>query len=568
MRSTGQALSGVANTGDHPLGCHWRPVAADAFAVLDLPPARSRAVAVVRNLILAEAYIVGRADPDRWVSYSRRREFYAVRRSRYRPATYTYDLIVQAVDDLHALGLLAHQKMPPGNLGWQSRFKASRALLEALNQAPPVVVHEPKECILLRDQADELVPYKETVQTRQWRRNLEKINKALLSVTLGLKGHSIREGEPLRIENANIGPARARLHRVFNQSSFSLGGRFYGAWWQNIPKAYRAHITINGAPTVEMDYPRLHPTLLYAECGRPMSGDPYNTPNADRRLVKVAFNTLMNADTRAAAIRAIADKIGGKGAFATAEALVREIETKHAPISHNFGSGAGRRLMRQDSDMTEYLLLRLIKRGIVALPVHDSYIVKETDKGALLETMAKTLHKLVLNNPAASTTYSNNIPQYGASSPGCCASPLPSLGPLSFVTSACGPPAGSVVVFFPALFGSPELSVLASEVLNWRGGLAPAGIPRAVRHELQRRSLRHADLADRVGVSGSQFSNILRGRFGASSAVAQGIRDFLIEGAKTVGISVGEMAALAPNAHVNVAALATTDPNLRLERII
>src|SRR5215831_18007793 len=51
------------------------------------------------------------------------------------------------------------------------------------------------------------------------------------------------------------------------------------------------------------------------------------------------------------------------------------------------------------------------------------------------------------------------------------------------------------------------------------------------------------------------------GRFGASLAVAQRIRDFLIEGAKTVGISVSQTAALAPHAHVNETALAATGPN-------
>ena len=63
-----------------------------------------------------------------------------------------------------------------------------------------------------------------------------------------------------------------------------------------------------------------------------MYDDPYN-----RRLVKRAFNSLVNADSRAPAIRAIADEIGGVGAFTKAEALVRDIETKHAPIAHKFG---------------------------------------------------------------------------------------------------------------------------------------------------------------------------------------------------------------------------------------
>ena len=69
---------------------------------------------------------------------------------------------------------------------------------------------------------------------------------------------------------ADVGLASNQLHRVFNQGSFSLGGRFYGGWWQNIPAECRAAITINGDPTIEMDYPRLHPTLLYDELGLEM----------------------------------------------------------------------------------------------------------------------------------------------------------------------------------------------------------------------------------------------------------------------------------------------------------
>jgi hypothetical protein len=66
--------------------------------------------------------VVGRADPKKWLSYSRRPEFYAGRRGRYWPKTYTYDTIVHTVDQLAALGFLDHEKMPPGNLGWQSRL--------------------------------------------------------------------------------------------------------------------------------------------------------------------------------------------------------------------------------------------------------------------------------------------------------------------------------------------------------------------------------------------------------------------------------------------------------------
>jgi hypothetical protein len=52
---------------------------------------------------------------------------------------------------------------------------------------------------------------------------------------------------------------------------------------------------------------------------------------------------------------------------------------------------------------------------------------------------------------------------------------------------------------------------------------------------MRRRNQRHRDVAVRIGVSRPQFENILQGRFGASSKVAGRIREFLIEGASTVG---------------------------------
>ena len=52
------------------------------------------------------------------------------------------------------------------------------------------------------------------------------------------------------------------LSRVFNDIGFETGGRFYGGWWQNIPKEYRANIVIDRKPTVEFDYSTIHPTML------------------------------------------------------------------------------------------------------------------------------------------------------------------------------------------------------------------------------------------------------------------------------------------------------------------
>ena len=42
------------------------------------------------------------------------------------------------------------------------------------------------------------------------------------------------------------------------------GGRYYGGWWQQIPKEWRQEIRIGNTPTVEIDYSGLHIVILYA----------------------------------------------------------------------------------------------------------------------------------------------------------------------------------------------------------------------------------------------------------------------------------------------------------------
>src|SRR3954451_20703608 len=132
-----------------------------------------------------------------------------------------------------------------------------------------------------------------------------------MSAAIGLRSGLVTEGASLQVGKCKIGAASNKLHRVFNRGKFSLGGRFYGGWWQNIPADSRATIKINGADTVELDYPRLHPTLLYSLAGKAMDGDPYDLVGWPRDLVKVGFNTLVNADTPLGARSRLASNLGG-----------------------------------------------------------------------------------------------------------------------------------------------------------------------------------------------------------------------------------------------------------------
>src|SRR5258708_3885838 len=91
----------IDHTRDHPLSRHWRPIDPDAFHALRLPPARSRAAAITRAQIIPEAFVVGRADPTVWISYSRRRAFYTGR-ERYWPPKFMVLLSAAPVAILHA----------------------------------------------------------------------------------------------------------------------------------------------------------------------------------------------------------------------------------------------------------------------------------------------------------------------------------------------------------------------------------------------------------------------------------------------------------------------------------
>ena len=190
---------------------------------------------MVGHRFITEAFVVGRADPDGWISYSRRYEFYSARRGRYWPTTYTYDTIVPAVDQLAAAGLLEHEKMPSGNRGRQSRFRASPELHKRLSDAPLAVLHDPHELVILRDHEGNLVDYSDTERSRRWRRNIEEINEGIMSAAIELRSGLVRNGDPLQVGKSKIGAASNKLYRVFNRGKFTLGGRFYGPWWQNIP---------------------------------------------------------------------------------------------------------------------------------------------------------------------------------------------------------------------------------------------------------------------------------------------------------------------------------------------
>jgi len=226
------------------------------------------------------------------------------------------------------LGCLEHDRKSPGNLRWQSRFRAAPTL-KSVNISR--VLYDPVELIRLKDDDGRLTDYRDTNNTISIRRRIEEINEALSTARLQLTGPTIEtDGLLLRVDDAHLlYTAMRTLYRLFNRSSFACGGRFYGAWWQQIPKNIRPNLLIESEPTIEHDYPQLHPNMLYAEIGTHLEGNAYDIEGWPRNLVKRAFNIVVNADNYDSARWAIALEIAGKGAYARAASLIEAIKRRH-----------------------------------------------------------------------------------------------------------------------------------------------------------------------------------------------------------------------------------------------
>ena len=260
---------------DLPLTLNWAPLESHAYDFLGLSKLNPLATKA-RMQILTEALAAG----DRWISYSRFKQFYTHGQRYYRD-TYTYAGILPAVDQLAAAGMIEHEKMRPGHRGFQSRFRASPALLAETTKVE--IIYEPMEIIIVRDVNGLPIDYRDNRQTRAMRRRLQGLNEGLVAQQIGLGGRIIREGD--RLDNG--GRAQVQLNRIFHRGDFSLGGRFYGGHWQNIGDRHR--LNINGQPTVEVDYVAIHVHLLYQEIGKPMPADPYDLDGWPRNQAKLAL---------------------------------------------------------------------------------------------------------------------------------------------------------------------------------------------------------------------------------------------------------------------------------------
>ena len=216
----------------------------------------------------------------------------------------------------------------------------------------------------------ENLQYRDTAQTRAWRQTMQSINDWLAIAHIEVESGAVND------EGTEIDVNQRALYRVFTDK-WTQGGRMYGAFWVNMPKAERFRsIRIGGKRPVEVDYKQAHPTMLYGEAGVPIPTDSYAIPGIPldcREDVKALFNAMLNARSELNRYPTGIKPIAG---LSCTKAVAR-IKDYHAPIASAFQTGKGLQLQRKESDIVIDVLLALRGKGIVALPIHDALLVAE-----------------------------------------------------------------------------------------------------------------------------------------------------------------------------------------------
>lgn len=325
-----------------------------------------------------------------------------IQSGRYAVKSLTYKTFKQAFDGLLALEYLEiHRKgfnsKSAYNQSYRTRINATEKLVTLCASfvagkdisyvRVPAVGSDIDELIILRDKEKKSVDYEESEFTRRSRSNLEFINAVISSrrYELSLSGHERDDLTERLIKSYNDDPEftqpyidfeAVRLYRIFSDNSFSRGGRFYRGWWQNVPKAYRPRITIDGQSVIEIDFSAFHPSILYAQQGVALDFDAYDIhPKVSRNLGKVAFNALLNAKGMPRKPSDFHEELTGISWVNYLDLMME----KHSRLTADgkFLNGYGLEVQFMDSELAETILMHFARKDVPCLPIHDSFIVSQ-----------------------------------------------------------------------------------------------------------------------------------------------------------------------------------------------
>lgn len=404
-------------------------------------PSRKRAdFAANMKVVLLNLYQSYLISPERYVAYHRGAPHYTDLKSdvesRYHKNPHiSQTKLVGVVDHLVNCALIVNAvggyfADENGSHSFLSRMRATQAFVELWQeyQLSPAMIgrFKPDEVIIQRgvpykdennNKVKPLVYYRDDRNTRNMRKIVHEYNALLDSVDIRIDVDRMSSEDVDAVVQSlsdrehpciSVNFQQKHVYRVFNNASWGQGGRFYGAWWIGCPSVLRKYITINGLPTVELDYSGIHINLLYALEGinyAELKEDPYTLDDGvpDRSLNKLILLTALNAENEVKARDAVFDQLRqqnklGKYKLTNKQPIAAKIgllKQKHSKIAKYIAEGEGIYLQYHDSCVIEKLLKYAVTHSIPILSVHDSVVFPAKYKTRIKDRMLRNYNEYI-----------------------------------------------------------------------------------------------------------------------------------------------------------------------------
>jgi hypothetical protein len=367
----------------------------------------------IMRVVLVDLYSTYQQDPKLCTGFARKHTDWTVK-DRYNGQGIPRK-IVDVVDALKKARYLRYEpgqsKKAGDSKDQRSRIQPTKNLKDLFKKLvlspAEIETHRKQETIVLRDNAGVPVKdYEEIPAVIRMRKVVESYNKmmqqhhvdvASLRKPIFVRAHTNEKGQVTK-EVIPIGPEHMFTYRVFSRgdTKFRKHGRWYGGFWQRLPKKtldLRRDIYIDGEPTDEIDFSGLHPTLLALEHGKVLHGDKYDLErqvleripySQQRNIVKELVLIAINAKSKSEAYAAYNGQNKDKTlAHAELDQLLAAFIEKYPFLRNELCSDKGIDLMYIDSQITEEVIKRFVEANKPILPIHGSYIVRQSDKNFL-----------------------------------------------------------------------------------------------------------------------------------------------------------------------------------------
>lgn len=343
----------------------------------------------------------------------------------YNPIRITYSPFITSINGLTKIGFLkrvqgfferGRRKGKRSRAGATSKFIQ---LIQQFNVTFNDVYEEEVEIIQLKNSEKQFIVYKDTFYTKKIRNNLKKYNALLKKTKIILSQTNQVKKYLNNLKNESPDFARKKYVRIFNNSSFKEGGRFYSPWWQQIKNKkikLRKNIMINSNQTVELDFNALHIHLLYHLEGLnynklySSNHDPYTLEGFEeyRDLVKMIILVSLNMNKKITSLPYMMPKILKDEDFFVKKfkytKLIQIFSAHHHPIAKYLCSGIGIQLQNMDSNLSDYVIKKMTNKKILVLNIHDSFIVEKQYEENLKDVMTGCIRHFKIKSIPKITT--------------------------------------------------------------------------------------------------------------------------------------------------------------------